>query len=216
MAQRTYDFRPPVWRPRAHLRTQTGALLLGSGVWVFLCAALVWQIIHSAFTWNTLLVIVMLLCMAWTAGMTVAWQRMIGRWRRSSQAKLWPALSLEQARSLSPSDFEGYVAYRLFTRQGYAVENLPSVKDGGIDLIVTDRAGRRAIVQCKRYRGTVGEATVRDLFGTMIHDGASMGFLVTTGNISAAARRWAEGKPLILIDGTRLVELANAEPAGSR
>jgi restriction system protein len=119
---------------------------------------------------------------------------------------------LEQTRALSPTDFEAYVAYRLFARQGYRVENLRAVKDGGIDLIVTDRQGRRAIVQCKRYRSTVGEAALRDLYGTMIHDGASMAFMITTGSLSAAARRWAAGKPIVLIDGARLVELAHAEP----
>ncbi|MBC8450450.1 MAG: restriction endonuclease, partial [Chloroflexi bacterium] len=37
---------------------------------------------------------------------------------------------------------------------------------------------------------------------------ADLGFLVTTGSISRAARTWAQGKPLELIDGERLVRLA--------
>ena len=82
---------------------------------------------------------------------------------------------------------------------------------GGVDILVTDAAGRLAVVQCKRYRGTVGESTVRDLYGTMIHHDASMAFLVSTGAISASARRWAAGKPIGLIDGERLVDLSRAE-----
>ena len=124
----------------------------------------------------------------------------------------WPALNLEQLYALSPSEFEAYVAERIFARQGYTVENTRDVKDGGVDIIVTDAHGRVAIVQCKRYRNTVGEAIVRDLYGTMLHSEAMMAYLITTSNISDAARRWAAGKPISLIDGTQLVELGRAEP----
>ncbi len=64
--------------------------------------------------------------------------------------------------------------------------------------------GERAVVQCKRYRGVVGEAVVRDLYGVMQHEKAPRGFLVTTGGISAAAGRWVRDKPIELIDGPRL------------
>ena len=85
-------------------------------------------------------------------------------------------------------------------------------RDGGIDVVVTDRNGRRAVVQCKRYRGTVGAPAVRDLYGTMIHNDADMGYLVATSGISDAARDWAAGKPLVLIDGDELVRLSRSEP----
>jgi restriction system protein len=142
----------------------------------------------------------------------VGWWRILRRWRAGRRGA-WPALSLEQVRALTPGDFEAYVAQRIFARQGYSVENTPDVKDGGVDILVADAHGRRAVVQCKRYRGTVGEVVVRDLYGTMIHNDALMAYLVTTGSISEAARRWAAGKPIGLIDGPRLVELSHAEPA---
>lgn len=145
--------------------------------------------------------------------LAVAWWATLRRWRARLQPSAWPALSVAQLLDLTPSQFEEYVAQRIFARQGYAVENTPDVADGGVDIIVTDRQGRRAIVQCKRYRSTVGEATVRELYGAMIHHDAGMAFLVTTANISDAARRWAAGKPIDLIDGARLEALARAEPA---
>lgn len=212
MAQRTYDFRPPVWRPQTHLRTQTLGLIAGSVIWAALCAWLAREVWRGPLPPNNLVLGVFAFTLLWSALMGVSWQSMLERWQRSAQHKQRPALTLQQTLALSPIDFEEYVAYRLFVRQGYRVENLPAVKDGGIDIIVTDPGGRRAIVQCKRYRGTVGESTVRDLYGTMIHDGAHMGYLVTTGTISTAARRWAVGKPIALIDGARLVTLAYAEP----
>jgi restriction system protein len=82
--------------------------------------------------------------------------------------------------------------------------------DHGVDLELSGAGGRRAIVQCKRYRDTVGEEVVRGLFGTMLHETAHHAFLVTTADISEAARSWAAGKPMTLIDGTTLVEIAAA------
>lgn len=138
----------------------------------------------------------------------VGWQWLRG-WRQGGK---WPALSLAAMYRLDPSAFEEYVAYRIFARQGYQVLNTPDTKDGGIDILITDDDGRQAIVQCKRYKGTVGSATVRELYGTMIHTGAERAYLVTTAEISSDARRWAAGKPLLLIDGARLEQLSRATP----
>ncbi len=138
------------------------------------------------------------------------------RWRawikNRTQPDQWPALNHDQIQALSPSEFEAYVAYRLFKRQGYTVENTPDVKDGGVDILIADPFGRQSVVQCKRYSKTVGSAVVRELYGTMIHAGAVRSYLVTSGNISRDAREWAADKPMTLIDGDRLVELSKAEP----
>ena len=52
------------------------------------------------------------------------------------------------------------------------------------------------VVQAKRYKGIVPASAVRDLYGTMIDEGASNGILVTTCWFGPKAREWAEGKPL--------------------
>ena len=80
--------------------------------------------------------------------------------------------------------------------------------DLGVDLALTQDNGRRAIVQCKRYRHPIGPDIVRELFGTMLHERALHGFLVTTAEISDAARTWAADKPITLIDGRTLAELS--------
>ena len=81
--------------------------------------------------------------------------------------------------------------------------------DLGVDLALTRRDGRRAIVQCKRYRHAIGPEIVRELFGTMVHELAAHGFLVTTATISDAARSWAADKPITLIDGATLAGLTD-------
>jgi hypothetical protein len=44
----------------------------------------------------------------------------------------------------------------------------------------------------------------------MIHERVHHAFLVTTADISDAARQWAKHKPMTLIDGATLVSIASA------
>lgn|GEM_PF-3306528 len=104
---------------------------------------------------------------------------------------------------LDPVDFEEMVA-GLFEMEGFVAQSTPRSGDGGVDLYL-QRGNLTAIVQCKRLNSTVGEPTVRDLYGTMLHVGAQGAFLVTTGGISEPARRFAAGKPIKLFDGRYLL-----------
>lgn len=122
-----------------------------------------------------------------------------------------PAITLEQLYALSPRAFEHHVA-ELFERRGYHVEVRGRTGDLGVDLMLTKDNGRTAIVQCKRYRHAIGPDIVRELFGTMVHERASHGFLVTTATISEGARAWAADKPITLIDGHTLAKLSAVSP----
>ena len=48
-------------------------------------------------------------------------------------------------------------------------------------------------------------SAVRDLYGTMIAEGASKGILVTTSHFGRDSREFAKDKPITLIDGPNLV-----------
>lgn len=109
--------------------------------------------------------------------------------------------------AFSPKGFERYVA-GLFRQKGYRVVVRGRSGDHGVDLELRNATGRRAIVQCKRYQNTVGEETVRELMGTMLHERVAHGFLVTTADISESARAWAADKPITLIDGLKLAQIA--------
>ncbi len=115
--------------------------------------------------------------------------------------------TLAQMLALEPDEFELWTSL-LFQLMGYRVRNVANIADHGIDLEVSDDHLRLGLVQCKRYRGTVGEPAVRDLYGTMMGAGAARGWLVTTGAVSRQAREWAAGKPIVLWDGRELVALA--------
>lgn len=211
---RSYQFRPPIWRPAKQLNLQTLVLVVALAGWLVLYGWLGWQLWSVGLERAGKLEIALgIACVVVGIPLGLGWWSALRRWRARMQASKWPALSLEKISELTPSQFEEYVAQRLFARQGYHVINTRDVKDGGVDIIVTDPAGRQAIVQVKLYRNGVGEPIVRDLYGALMHhEDAHMAYLVTNSTISTAARRWAAGKPIALIDGTQLVELSRAEP----
>jgi restriction system protein len=211
VSSRTLAFERPLWRPRQRLVIYTLAALTISGFWLLSYAWLGYRlwVLDAPLTRTPTLANAAALVVVGVA-ILLAWWEILRQWRLQLRPTAWRALSLAQMQALTPSQFEDYVGQRLFARQGYQVVNTPDARDGGIDVLLTDDTGQLAVVQCKRYRGTVGEEVVRDLYGTMIHSGASHAYLVTTGAISADARRWAAQKPIELIDGKRLVDLARS------
>jgi restriction system protein len=214
--QHTFAFTPPRWRPPTQLPKQTGVFLLGSLVWLGLYGWLGYRLWVYGFRQDrTLNLLLTSLCILLGVLLALVWQRLGDRWWQLIRAYLaggrWRALSVPQLQRLTPAEFEAYIA-RLFVRQGYHVTNVRETKDGGVDILLTDERGRQAVVQCKRYRQNVGEPALRDLYGTMVHAGATHAFLITTAGFSDEARLWARGKPITLIDGSRLVQLARTEP----
>jgi hypothetical protein len=130
-------------------------------------------------------------------------------WQRQRPVPVPPAptLSLTELYALSPTEFEQHVAH-LFRQKGYKVTQRGRSGDQGVDLELVRPGGKRAIVQCKRYQRAIGPDVVRELYGTLVHERVAHAFLVTTAPISDAARDWARGKPITLIDGKLLVETA--------
>lgn len=111
--------------------------------------------------------------------------------------------------TLDPIDFEDLVA-ALFKAMGMEVMTTERSGDGGVDVRAMDPdpiRGGKLIIQVKRYRNTIAPAPVRDLYGTMLHEGATKGILVTTAEFGPSAQEFAAGKPLTLIGGTQLVDL---------
>ncbi len=71
--------------------------------------------------------------------------------------------------------------------------------------------GGKIIIQAKRYTNTVGVSAVRDLYGTLINEGASKGILITTSDYGIDAHKFAEDKPIILINGNNLLQMLEEE-----
>lgn len=112
---------------------------------------------------------------------------------------------LDSLRRMSWKEFE-MLAGEAFRRQGYVVtENGLGGADGGIDLILR-KAGKTTLVQCKQWRNqrvTVKE--VREMFGVLTHEHADAMKIVALGDYTPDARRFAQGKPIELVDGSALI-----------
>ena len=110
---------------------------------------------------------------------------------------------------LNPYEFEQLVA-NLFGRMGLESKLTRSSRDGGVDCVAYDSRpvlGGKVVIQAKRYRNTVGVSAVRDLYGTMMNEGANKGILVTTSGYGPDAFDFAKDKPIELIDGGALLYL---------
>ena len=145
--------------------------------------------------------------LALLAGPVLFSERTVGTGTDDLRKRFTRIQTIPQMLALEPVEFEVWSGM-LFQLLGYRVKNTQLVADHGIDLLVSGPEARYGVVQCKRYRGTVGEPTVRDLYGTLMHENSDHGWLVTTGGISRQAREWATGKPIDLWDGLRLVDFS--------
>lgn len=67
--------------------------------------------------------------------------------------------------------------------------------------------GGKVVIQAKRYKNTVGVSAVRDLYGTVMNEGANKGILVTTSSYGKDTYEFAKDKPLELIDGGGILYL---------
>ena len=97
-----------------------------------------------------------------------------------------------------------------FSRAGGEVKVTQASRDGGVDAVAFDpdpiRDGK-IVIQAKRYTSTVGVSAVRDLYGTVMNEGATKGILVTTADYGPDAYEFAKGKPLTLLNGSNLLHL---------
>lgn len=97
-----------------------------------------------------------------------------------------------------------------FCSNGSEVRVTQASRDGGVDAVIYDPdplRGGKIVIQAKRYTNTVGVSAVRDLYGTIQHEGAMKGILITTSNYGNDAYEFAKGKPLALMNGGNLIHL---------
>jgi HJR/Mrr/RecB family endonuclease len=120
--------------------------------------------------------------------------------------KIRGARSVKQLLALTPTEFEKAIE-RLYRSMGYKVTHSGKQGDHGVDLVVYHKNGEKWVVQCKQWKGQVGEPVVRDIYGAMHHAEAQGAAVVTTGSFSSKAMEWAEGKPIHLYDGEMLGKL---------
>jgi restriction system protein len=125
-------------------------------------------------------------------------------------------LDIAWVNQLSWRAFERQVA-EIYWQQGYWVEEVGGGgANGGVDLRLR-QDGTTAIVQCKRWKAyRVGVKPVRELFGVMAAEQADRAVFITSGIYTDEALRFAEGKPVELVDGAQLAEMLRRFQASLR
>ena len=115
--------------------------------------------------------------------------------------------------AMSWEDFEHLIRELFeneFTTNGGEVKVTQASSDGGVDAIAYDPdpiRGGKIVIQAKRYTNTVGVAAVRDLYGTVMNEGATKGILVTTSSYGKDSYDFAKDKPITLLNGSNLLSL---------
>lgn len=115
--------------------------------------------------------------------------------------------------SMDWEDFEHLIREifgKEFSSNGGEVKVTQASRDGGVDAIAFDPdpiRGGKIVIQAKRYTNTVGVSAVRDLYGTVMNEGATKGILVTTADYGPDAYNFVKGKPLTLMNGANLLYL---------
>lgn len=145
--------------------------------------------------------------------------------KQRRQLNVFRAASVEPTHgvaALSWSQFEELVS-ELFRQRGYSVNHSGRAgPDGGVD-IELKQGGETYLVQCKHWRARkVPVMTVRELYGAMTAAQAAGGFVITSGEFTADARKFAAGRNIELVDGKTLASFLSQHgapatiPAGQR
>ncbi len=121
------------------------------------------------------------------------------QWRTDRELLSW-------LRGLKPWEFERYIA-ELFTKLGYKTTVTGGAYDRGVD-VIAEKDGLRHYIQCKKYMtSTVGVGELRDFYGAIAdHLAQAKGYFITTNKFTLESERFAENKPIELIDSYKLIK----------
>jgi restriction system protein len=104
------------------------------------------------------------------------------------------------------AEFEQLVA-ELYCALGHDARRTGGPGDRDFDVVIVTKSGQHWIVQCKQWRGAVGESVVREFHAAMAREHAAQGAIVTTARFTPKAVQWAQGKPILLYDGPAFLQV---------
>lgn len=130
--------------------------------------------------------------------------------RRKRVRLLQAQTSLDSLRTMNWREFEMLVG-EAFRQQGYKIEETGlGGADGGVDLRLS-KDDKTTLVQCKQWRNQrVDVKVIREMYGLLAHHHAHSVKIVSVGDFTDDAQRFAQGKPIDLIHGEALLELVRS------
>lgn len=148
--------------------------------------------------------ITLLLCGAALGGM---WFYYFVYLKEQARRQALLALDIAQVDEMSGIEFENYVE-ALFQAEGYRTETTPRSGDYGVDIIASKNKQRIA-VQCKRYKKTLDQTPVREVYAGMSKHGCDIAMVVANRGFTKHAVELARSVGCILIDREKLGLLAS-------
>ena len=127
--------------------------------------------------------------------------------RHREERRKFRQAGIRDVDSMDGFEFERYLGH-ILTQSGYKVLVTQQSGDFGADLVITDTNGERAVVQAKRYTGTVGIKAVQEVVGAKAHYRATQAFCITNSGYTKAAQALAKSNDVALLsrhDLTRLI-----------
>jgi Restriction endonuclease/GYF domain 2 len=117
----------------------------------------------------------------------------------------YESITMDEISRMTGRQFEEFLA-RLFSRMGYRDTTLTATNDQGGDLLCLSPAGVRAVIQAKRWKGTVGNSAVQEVYAAMALYTCTEGMVVTNSTFTDAAHQLAKATGIALRDGRWLEE----------
>lgn len=105
-----------------------------------------------------------------------------------------------------PLAFELFVAETIEKSRGGITWVSPPTGDFGVDFEHNAKEGL-FLGQVKCYKEDIGYEPIAILHSNMIKQGAEGGYIINTGSFTKAAKEYAKGLNIELIDGMKLVEI---------
>lgn len=115
-------------------------------------------------------------------------------------------LTKQNFSTLSGHDFERLLL-RLYEATGYATQHVGGTGDQGADLIA-NKAGRRIMIQAKRYKWNVDNSAVQQAYAAMKFYDCNQGMVISSAdNFTTSAKQLAKATNIELISKDRLSEM---------
>ena len=112
---------------------------------------------------------------------------------------------IDQVDRMTGEEFEEFLAC-CFRNLGYAVEMTPKTGDFGADLILC-KAGKKTVVQAKRYQGKVGNSAVQEVVSAVKYYGAQDAIVITNSMFTSNAHKLAQANGVQLWGREQLIDL---------
>ncbi len=107
---------------------------------------------------------------------------------------------------MSSGRFEDLVI-ELYRALGYRARRVGSAGHFGQEILLQRGDGFCWLVQCRGWRGPVGDEVVQQFWGSVRAGSADGGILITTGTFSQRARDWASARRISLLEGEEFLEM---------